>query len=92
LALVAGMVATFTAFGLATASLGPVLGTAPETVARFSAVLMVLFGLVLLIPRVGASFASATAGIADRANAGMNEIDRGGILGQFLGGTLLGAV
>ncbi|MGE3363614.1 MAG: cytochrome c biogenesis CcdA family protein [Rhizobiaceae bacterium] len=92
LALVAGMVVTFTAFGLATASLGPALGITPERVAQFSALAMVLFGMVLLVPRASASFAFATAGIADRANAGMNEIHQGGMRGQFLGGMLLGAV
>lgn len=92
LALAAGMSLTFTLLGIATASFGPAVGMTPEAVARASAVMMVLFGLVLLVPQAGNAFATATAGLANSANRRVGAVDDGGVRGQFLGGMLLGAV
>jgi cytochrome c biogenesis protein CcdA len=91
-ALAAGMGLSFVVLGLAVAALGHAAGLTEERVAQVGAVLMVGFGLVLLLPRAGAAFASATAGMAARADAGIDRLDRGALPGQFLGGALLGAV
>lgn len=61
-------------------------------VTQAAAVLIALFGLVLLVPQLNAGFATATAGMAARADSGMDQIDRDRLGGQFLGGALLGAV
>jgi len=91
-ALAAGMALAFVALGLGVAAAGRSLGLSAESVAQAGAVLMLGFGLVLLVPRLGSGFALATGGLAERADAGLDQIDRGGLGGQFLGGALLGAV
>jgi cytochrome c-type biogenesis protein len=91
-ALAAGMSIAFVTLGLGIAALGRGLGLSAETLADAAAVLMLLFGLVLLVPRLNAGFALATAGIAAQADAGIDRVDRSGLGGQFLGGALLGAV
>lgn len=92
LALAGGMSLSFVALGLGVAALGQSLGLTEETVSDAAAVLMVVFGLVMLVPRFGAVFATATAGAASRADAGLDRVDRSGLQGQFVGGLLLGAV
>ncbi len=92
LALAAGMSLAFVSLGLGIAAAGHLVGLTADTVARAGAVLMVLFGLVLLVPRLNAGFALATAGMAGRADGGLDRVDRSGLGGQFLGGALLGAV
>ena len=91
-ALAAGMSAAFVMLGLGVAVAGRSLGLSEDNVAQAGAVLMVLFGVVLLVPRLGAVFAQATSGMAARADHGMDTIDRSGLRGQVLGGALLGAV
>ncbi len=91
-ALAAGMSLSFVLVGMAVAVLGHLVGLRAEDVARAGAVLMVLFGLVLLVPRLSAGFALATSGVSLRADAQIDGIDRTGLRGQVLGGALLGAV
>ena len=91
-ALAAGMSLSFIVVGMTIAVFGRAIGLQPEEVAKGGAVLMVAFGLVLLVPRFAAGFATATAGVATRADAGIDQIDRSGLRGQVLGGILLGAV
>ena len=92
LALAAGMGLAFVTLGFGVIAAGHLVGLREETVARAGAVLMIGFGLVLLIPQAQARFALATAGVAQRADTGMQDIQRDGWQGQFLGGLLLGAV
>jgi len=44
------------------------------------------------VPQLSARFATATAGFSQRADTGMDDLDRSGFTGHFLGGILLGAV
>ena len=92
LALASGMGVTFVALGLTLAAAGQVLGLSEQALARFAATLMVLFGLVLLSPRLSAGFATATAGMAASADLRIDTVDRSGLGGQALTGALLGAV
>ena len=92
IALAAGMSLAFVVLGLGVATLGYALGIREETVAKAAAILMIGFGLILLVPRFSAGFASATAGVSTRADSQMDVIDNSGLKGQFLGGMLLGAV
>ncbi|MEO8241434.1 MAG: cytochrome c biogenesis CcdA family protein [bacterium] len=89
--LAAGMSVSFVALGLAVATIGPALGIQEETVSRTAAFLMMAFGAIMLVPSFGTQFATATAGIAARADAGIAATDTG-LPSQFLGGALLGAV
>lgn len=90
--LTAGMAVSFVAIGLVLARLGPALGVTPESVSAASALVMAGFGVVMLIPALGARFATATAGFASRADGGMTRLDHSRPWGMALGGVLLGAV
>ncbi len=91
-ALAAGMSIAFVTLGLGVAVLGRSVGLSADALSNAAAVLMLVFGLVLLVPRLNAGFAFAPAGIASQADAGIDRVDRSGLGGQFLGGALLGAV
>lgn len=87
-----GMSLSFVTLGLFVAVLGRAFGITEESIANAGAILMVGFGVVLLVPRFSEGFATATAGVSTRADAGLDQIDRNGLTGQFIGGVLLGAV
>ncbi len=92
LALAAGMSLSFVTLGLLVAVAGRALGITDETVANAAAVLMIVFGAVLLVPRFSTVFATATAGVSARADQGLDEVHQDTLTGQFVGGVLLGAV
>lgn len=91
-ALAAGMSVSFVAFGLFVTAFGPAIGLTQDLVAQIGAVVMVIFGVMLLVPMFARRFEMATAGIAAGADSRMNTVDAAGMKGQFLGGLLLGAV
>ena len=59
LAIAAGMCLSFVTLGMVVSVLGRSLGLTEETVSNAGAFLMVGFGLVLLVPRFSAGFATA---------------------------------
>lgn len=92
LAVAAGLSVTFVTLGMAFSVLGQSQYFNEQIVANASAVLMIGFGLILLVPRFSENFATATAGISEHADARIDATDRTSLNGQFLGGILLGAV
>jgi cytochrome c-type biogenesis protein len=92
LAMASGMAVSFVVLGLTVTAFGQAIGLDERSIAQAGAVVMIGFGLVLLVPRLNSGFASATAGFAARADAGIDGIDRSGLGGQMLAGVLLGAV
>ena len=92
LILAAGMSLSFVVLGLIVAVAGRSLGITEETVSNAAAVLMIVFGLVLLVPRFSAQFATAAAGISARADAQIDDSATNSASGQFVAGILLGAV
>jgi cytochrome c biogenesis protein CcdA len=92
IALAAGMSVSFVALGLGVTALGPALGVNADTVARGAALAMVAFGLVMIVPAFSQRFSLATAGIASRADARIDQTTDAGLGGQVLSGALLGAV
>lgn len=92
LAVAGGMSLSFVVLGMLVTVAGRSLGIHEGTIANAGAVLMIGFGLVLLVPRFSEGFATATAGVSARADAGLDQVDRASLSGQFLGGMLLGAV
>ena len=91
-ALAAGMSVSFVTFGLFVTAFGPTIGLTQDTIAQAGAVLMIVFGTVLVVPMFARQFEMATAGLASQADSRMNDVDASGKKGQFLGGLLLGAV
>lgn len=92
LAVAAGLSLSFVVLGLGVTVLGYSLGITQDTIANAGAVVMVAFGLVMLVPQFSERFATATAGLSARADAGIDDLNTGGLGGQFVGGILLGAV
>lgn len=92
LALASGMGLAFVTLGFGVIAAGHSIGLTEQTVAQAGAVLMILFGLVLLVPQFSARFANATAGVSARADRGIHDLEVQGWQGQFAGGLLLGAV
>lgn len=91
-ALAAGMSLSFVAFGVLVTAFGSSIGLDQDRLAEFGALVMVAFGIVLLVPVFSRRFEAATAGLAARADAGMDAVGSDGLKGQFFGGVLLGAV
>ena len=92
LALAAGMSVSFVVFGVLVTAFGAGIGLTQDVLAQIGAVLMVLFGIVLLVPMFAQRFEMATAGVAAGADARINDLEASSLKGQFLGGLLLGTV
>lgn len=92
LALAGGMGLAFVTLGFGVIAAGHLVGLTEDTVSRAGAVMMMAFGAVLMVPQLSARFATATAGVAARADDGIRDLGTDGWQGQFLGGLLLGAV
>lgn len=92
IALAAGLVLSFTLFGIGVTAFGHLVGLNEALLNRIAAILMIAFGIILLIPRIGNLFASAASPLASGANARIDKLQNGGLAGQALVGVLLGAV
>lgn len=92
LALAAGLSLSFVVLGVGVAAFGRAIGIDADMVAYAGAILMIGFGVMMLVPQAAERFALATGGIGSVADAQLDDIDRSGLRGQFLGGMLLGAV
>ena len=90
-ALAAGMSVSFAVLGLLVTAFGASIGLDADRMAQIGAWAMVGFGLILLVPRLNAGFATATAGFAARADAQIGAAPQG-LGGQVVTGLLLGAV
>jgi cytochrome c biogenesis protein CcdA len=91
-ALALGMSLSFVILGLSVTAFGYLIGLDFYVLAKIGAVMMILFGGLLLLPQGTALMTAATAGLSSRADAQIDGLDRGDLRGQFLGGLLLGAV
>ena len=91
-ALAAGLSLSFVVLGLGVTAIGPALGVDSDIVTQVAALVMVAFGLVMLVPAFSRQFATATAGLAARADAQIDQTSASGLGGQFVSGALLGAV
>jgi cytochrome c biogenesis protein CcdA len=87
-----GMSVSFVGLGLLVSAAGRSLGLTEQTVSNAAAVLMIAFGVVLLVPRFSARFATATAGLGSSADQTIDRVGTERVSGQFVGGLLLGAV
>lgn len=91
-ALAAGMVVAFTGVGVALLASGQLFGIGGELLRNGAAVLMLLFGLVLLSARLQGWFAAATTGMGNAAGSVLDRLQLRGAPGQFVTGGLLGIV
>lgn len=91
-ALCGGLVLSFVAIGLFVGTVGFAIGLGGDVFRAVAAVLLGLFGLVLLSEALQRRFALATGGIGDAGNRLIARIAPEGARGQFVLGLLLGAV
>jgi len=92
LALAVGLVASFTLVGFATATIGASIGLNSDTIRQWSAALLVLVGLVLLVPGLQHLFEHIATPFANWAAVRQERLDRFGLAGQAGIGVLLGVV
>lgn len=92
LALASGLVASFTVTGFIIAAFGASAGLSPETIRLWSAVLLLLVGVVLVIPRLQLWFEHAAGPLANWAGERQARLEQFGLLGQAGIGVLLGLV
>lgn len=91
LALAAGLSVAFVIVGVGISAAGPAIGLDAEQMVQISAVAMIGFGLILMVPALNMRFAAATAGISGQADRHLGSMDKNGLTGHFVGGMLLGA-
>lgn len=89
-ALGSGLALSFAVTGTALASLWQVFDIDPGLLRMGSAILLIVFGLVLLSTRLQQRFASATTGIGNAGNTLAASLNPEGLRGQFILGLLLG--
>ena len=92
LMLAIGLTLSFAVIGVGVTAFGHLVGIDDMSINRLAAVLMVLFGVVLLVPRAQALLARAASPLASRANVGIDRVQGAGAAGQLAVGVLLGAV
>lgn len=92
LALMAGLVASFTVTGLAVATVGPLVGVDSEALRLGGAVILLAFGIVLLVPMLQDLAGRMVAPLASWAGSKQARLERFGLAGQTAIGGLLGLV
>ncbi len=92
LAIAAGMCISFVSLGMLIAVFGHSIGLDDQTLAQIGAVMMMLFGLVLLVPQLNTAFATATTSFSSRADSNLAQMPITQLKTHFMGGVLLGAV
>lgn len=92
LALAAGLVVSFTGFGLLVATAGFAIGLTPHVLNQFAAFLMIAAGAVLLSSSLQTRFQTLAATATGSLNTHVANYAPQGVGGQFALGALLGAV
>lgn len=91
-ALAAGLTLSFTLIGVTLASFGTILGLEQEAFRKFTAILLVLFGVVLMSSYLQARFAIWSTSVGATGQDLLNKISTDSLLGQFVIGLFLGIV
>jgi cytochrome c biogenesis protein CcdA len=92
LGLAVGVAISFTAIGLFVATIGFSIGLDMSVFRSAAAVLLIIVGAVLMVPRLQAQFATAAGPVSNWTQSRFGGISTSGISGQFGVGLLLGAV
>ena len=67
-ALGAGLALSFAIIGIFLATVGASLGLDPDTFRTAGAVILAIFGLILLVPKLQSAFATATGGLSNKSS------------------------
>jgi cytochrome c biogenesis protein CcdA len=93
LALAGGLVAAFMVVGFGVTAFGHLIGIDENLINRTAAVMMMVFGGVLLVPKAQVFLARLATPLASGADARIGrDAVAGGLTGQFAVGVLLGGV
>jgi len=92
LAIAAGMCISFVSLGMLIAVFGHSIGLNEQTMSQIGAIMMMVFGLVLLVPQLNNAFASATASMSSSADSNLSRMPITDLRTHFIGGLLLGAI
>ena len=87
-----GLTVSFTTVGVLVTAFGHLIGLDEFVINRIAAIIMIIFGIILLLPRAQEKMANAVAPLASGANDRIDKAESGGLKGQFFIGVLLGAV
>jgi cytochrome c-type biogenesis protein len=90
--LATGVALSFTAIGLFVATIGFSIGLDMTVFRTGAAVLLIIVGAVLLVPRLQVGFATAAGPVSNWTQSRFSSLSTSGISGQFGVGLLLGAV
>ena len=88
----AGMVAAFALIGLILGTVGEQLGINAKVLRLAGAYLLITFGIVMLVPKLGERFTNLLSPLASKANAASTGVKNDSLLGAFTLGCLLGLV
>jgi cytochrome c-type biogenesis protein len=91
-ALAAGLVASFVTVGMLVTSVGMAIGLDGSGVRKVAAAFLLIMGLILLSSRMQGRFSQAMAPLASAADRLIQQRFFAGLQGQFVVGSLLGAV
>lgn len=92
LAIAGGMCLSFVTLGMLIATFGYSIGLTDTRMSEIGAVMMMVFGLFLLVPRLNSAFVTATATISDSADTRFSSMPITSLKSHFIGGLLLGAI
>lgn len=92
IALAAGLTLSFTIVGVFIAAAGASLGLGQDALRNVAAVLLMVFGSVLLLPQLQERFAVAASGLSSGGQTLLSKVTLDGLPGQFVLGLLLGLV
>jgi len=87
-----GLTVSFTVVGVLVTAFGHLIGLDEIMINRVAATIMIIFGIVLLLPRAQEKLSNIVAPLASGANARIDSTESSGLGSQFFIGVLLGAV
>jgi cytochrome c-type biogenesis protein len=91
-ALATGLALSFVIIGLFVATVGFAAGFDHDVFRAVAAILLIVIGVVLLVPRLQMRLATASGPVGDWAQSHAGGFTTGGLIGQFGVGLLLGVV
>ena len=92
LALAGGLILSFTMVGVFVASAGAALGLQQDSLRNIAAVMLLVFGTVMVLPRLQERFVVAASGLSSGGQTLLSKVTLDGLPGQFVLGLLLGLV
>lgn len=91
-ALAAGLTISFTIVGMLIGTVGASLGIDQNVFRYIAAVILILFGIVLLSTQLQERFATATSGLSTAGDGLLSKLNIDGLKGQFIIGLALGII